>query len=235
MPVPTDFSIPYIDLELTTPDDIKIKAFLLLQRTVLNMGESPIESGDGLPSDEEVRQILWEVGGYSSPRFAVCGLAANGAHVPRQRWEPRASHPIGQDLLWQDALQRHHAFISRARVFSHFLRPFPPAHILSVVMATLRARRPKRVRRQGPRFLSYLRIAMPRRFYLCICAGLQVDAQTVLDYVRAHPILSRTQIVRLFALHVFFFSDCKSLCRYYMVNPSAAPFLSTLPIAIRMK
>ena len=155
MPVPTDFSIPYIDLELTTPDDIKIKAFLLLQRTVLNMGESPIEPGDGLPSDEEVRQILWEVGGYSSPRFAVCGLAANGAHVPRQRWEPRASHPIGQDLLWQDALQRHHAFISRARVFSHFLRPFPPAHILSVVMATLRARRPKRVRRQGPRFLSF--------------------------------------------------------------------------------
>ena len=63
VPVPTDFSIPYIDLELTTPDSIKIKAFLLLQRTVLNMGESPVESSEGLPSDEEVRQILWEVGG----------------------------------------------------------------------------------------------------------------------------------------------------------------------------
>jgi hypothetical protein len=55
VPVPTDFSIPYTDLELTTPDDVKIKAFLLLQRTVLNMGETPVESDGELPSDEEVR------------------------------------------------------------------------------------------------------------------------------------------------------------------------------------
>ena len=52
VPVPTDFSIPYTDLELTTSDKIKIRAFLLLQRTVLNMGETPVE---GSPSDEEVR------------------------------------------------------------------------------------------------------------------------------------------------------------------------------------
>jgi len=58
VPIPTDFSIPYTDLELTTPDDIKIKAFLLLQRTVLNMGEAPIVWEEGSPSDEEVRQIL---------------------------------------------------------------------------------------------------------------------------------------------------------------------------------
>jgi hypothetical protein len=55
VPIPTDFSIPYTDLELTTPDDVKIKAFLLLQRTVLNMGETPVESDGALPSDEEVR------------------------------------------------------------------------------------------------------------------------------------------------------------------------------------
>jgi len=52
--VPTNFSIPYTDLELTTPDDVKI--FLLLQRTVLNMGEMPVEWDEGSPSDEEVRQ-----------------------------------------------------------------------------------------------------------------------------------------------------------------------------------
>ena len=56
-------------------------------------------------------------------------------------------------------------------------------------MATLRARRPKRVRRQGPP----LRVAMPT---FAFCAGLQVDAQTVLDYVRAHPILCKTPVVR---------------------------------------
>ncbi|KAH9024508.1 hypothetical protein EDB85DRAFT_274665 [Lactarius pseudohatsudake] len=53
VPVPTDFSIPYTDLELTTPDDVKIKAFLLLQRTVLNLGETPVEWEEGPPSDEE--------------------------------------------------------------------------------------------------------------------------------------------------------------------------------------
>jgi len=58
VPIPTDFSIPYTDLKLTTPDDIKIKAFLLLQRTVLNMGETPVEWEKGSPSDSEVRQIL---------------------------------------------------------------------------------------------------------------------------------------------------------------------------------
>ena len=57
VPVPTDFSIPYIDLELTTPDDVKIKAFLLLQRTILNMSETPVHSDGELPSDEEVRWV----------------------------------------------------------------------------------------------------------------------------------------------------------------------------------
>lgn len=57
VPVPTEFSIPYTDLELTTPDDVKIRAFLLLQRAVLNMGETPVESDEGLPTnEEEVRQ-----------------------------------------------------------------------------------------------------------------------------------------------------------------------------------
>lgn len=28
------------------------------------------------------------------------------------------------------------------------------------------------------------------------CIGLQVDAQTVLDYVHAHPLLAKTQVVR---------------------------------------
>ncbi|KAI0264528.1 hypothetical protein BGY98DRAFT_1041011 [Russula aff. rugulosa BPL654] len=43
VPVPSDFSIPYTGLELTTPDNVKIRAFLLLQRHFLNMNESPIE------------------------------------------------------------------------------------------------------------------------------------------------------------------------------------------------
>jgi len=56
VPILTDFSIPYTDLELTTPDNIKIKAFLLLQWTVLNMGKTPVKS------DKEVCQIVWVLG-----------------------------------------------------------------------------------------------------------------------------------------------------------------------------
>ena len=56
VPIPTNFSIPYTDLKLTTPDDIKIKVFLLLQQTVLNMGETPVKS------DKEVCQIVWVLG-----------------------------------------------------------------------------------------------------------------------------------------------------------------------------
>ena len=52
VPVPTDFSIPYKDLELTTTDNVKIKAFLLLQRPVLGTNESQITSGE--ESGEEV-------------------------------------------------------------------------------------------------------------------------------------------------------------------------------------
>jgi hypothetical protein len=86
VPVPTDFSIPYTDLELTTSDKIKIRAFLLLQRTVLNMGETPVE---GSPSDEEVRsKCSWEpspgvLGSSHRHGLTVCGLAANSTHVSR--------------------------------------------------------------------------------------------------------------------------------------------------------
>ncbi|KAI9449635.1 ARM repeat-containing protein [Lactarius psammicola] len=51
--IPTDFSIPYADVELMTPDNVKIKAFLVLQRAVLNMGEMSVEWEEGSPSDED--------------------------------------------------------------------------------------------------------------------------------------------------------------------------------------
>jgi abhydrolase domain-containing protein 13 len=56
VPVPTDFSIPYTDLELTTTDDVKIKAFLLLQRPNLGMNETQVASGE--ESGEEVWHLL---------------------------------------------------------------------------------------------------------------------------------------------------------------------------------
>jgi hypothetical protein len=60
-------------------------------------------------------------------------------------------------------------------------------------MATLRAPLLKRVR--GP--LPRVDLALNKRRLRTV--GLQVDAQTVLDYVHAHPQLAKTPIVRLFS------------------------------------
>jgi len=64
VPVPSQFSIPYTDLELTTPDNIKIKTFLLLQRPVLNMNETPVEWDE--KSGEEVRHRVASRGIHGS-------------------------------------------------------------------------------------------------------------------------------------------------------------------------
>lgn len=64
VPVPSQFSIPYTDLELTTPDNVKIKSFLLLQRPVLNMNEMPVEWDE--KSEEEVRHCVTSHGIHGS-------------------------------------------------------------------------------------------------------------------------------------------------------------------------
>jgi len=64
VPVPSQFSIPYTDLELTTPDNVKIKTFLLLQRPVLNMNETAVEWGE--KSEEEVRHCVTSCGLHGS-------------------------------------------------------------------------------------------------------------------------------------------------------------------------
>ncbi|KAH9049247.1 alpha/beta-hydrolase [Lactarius deliciosus] len=124
VPVPTDFSIPYIDLELTTPDDVKIKAFLLLQRTVLNLGRDAGRVGRGAP--------------FAATRPTVLMFHGNGGN--------------------------HGHRIPLGKIFFGKMR-------CNVIM------------------LSYRGHGTPSE------KGLQIDAQTVLDYVRAHPILSKTRII----------------------------------------
>jgi hypothetical protein len=69
--------------------------------------------------------------------------------------------------------------------------PLPLSHRSRLVAtATLRVPLLRRVRERPLR--SY--ILAHRKQTRCI--GLQVDAQTVLDYVHAHPLLAKTQVVR---------------------------------------
>ncbi|KAH9019499.1 Alpha/Beta hydrolase protein [Lactarius hengduanensis] len=132
VPVPTDFSIPYTDLELTTPDDVKIKAFLLLQRTVLNLGETPVEWEEGPPSDEE----------FAATRPTVLMFHGNGGN--------------------------HGHRIPLGKIFFGKMR-------CNVIMLSYRG-------------YGHSEGTPSEK-------GLQTDAQTVLDYVRAHPILSKTRII----------------------------------------
>ncbi|KAH9059319.1 Alpha/Beta hydrolase protein [Lactarius vividus] len=132
VPVPTDFSIPYTDLELTTPDDVKIKAFLLLQRTVLNMGETLVEWEEGPPSDEE----------FAAARPTVLMFHGNGGN--------------------------HGHRIPLGKIFFGKMR-------CNVIMLSYRG-------------YGHSEGTPSEK-------GLQIDAQTVLDYVRAHPILSKTRII----------------------------------------
>ncbi|KAH8979922.1 Alpha/Beta hydrolase protein [Lactarius hatsudake] len=132
VPVPTDFSIPYTDLELTTPDDVKIKAFLLLQRTVLNLGETPVEWEEGPPSDEE----------FAATRPTVLMFHGNGGN--------------------------HGHRIPLGKIFFGKMR-------CNVIMLSYRG-------------YGHSEGTPSEK-------GLQIDAQTVLDYVRAHPILSKTRII----------------------------------------
>ncbi|KAI0317840.1 alpha/beta-hydrolase [Amylostereum chailletii] len=52
VPVPSEFSLPYQDLILTTPDNVRIKAYLLVQRPNLNIhGETSVDWNEDVDGD----------------------------------------------------------------------------------------------------------------------------------------------------------------------------------------
>jgi abhydrolase domain-containing protein 13 len=54
VPVPTDFGLPYEDVELITPDNVRIKCYLMIQRNPLDIaGMTEIDIPEG-KTDEEV-------------------------------------------------------------------------------------------------------------------------------------------------------------------------------------
>jgi len=130
VPVPSQFSIPYTDLELTTPDNVKIKTFLLLQRPVLNMNEMPVEWDE--KSEEE----------FASTRPTVLMFHGNGGNHGHRI-------PLGKIFFGK---MRCNVLMLSYRGYGH--SEGTPSE-----------------------------------------KGLQLDAQTVLDYVHAHPQLAKTQII----------------------------------------
>ncbi|KAF8460553.1 Alpha/Beta hydrolase protein [Russula ochroleuca] len=130
VPVPSDFSVPYTDLELTTPDNVKIRAFLLLQRHVLNMNETPLEW------DEQSKEE------FAATRPTVLMFHGNGGNHGHRI-------PLGKIFFGK---MRCNVLMLSYRGYGH--SEGTPSE-----------------------------------------KGLQVDAQTVLDYVHAHPQLAKTPII----------------------------------------
>lgn len=57
VPVPSAFGLPYEELVLETPDRVKVRAYLMVQRKDLTQSDSVVLSGRGSSgmSDDEVR------------------------------------------------------------------------------------------------------------------------------------------------------------------------------------
>ncbi|KAI0041478.1 alpha/beta-hydrolase [Auriscalpium vulgare] len=134
VPVPTDFSLPYSDVTLTTADNVKVKAYLLTQRPKLHInGETRIEWDDDEDGDAEE---------FAATRPTVLMFHGNGGN--------------------------HGHRIPLAKVFYLKMR-------CNVLMLSYRG--------------YGLSEGTPSE------KGLQMDAQTALDYVLAHEYLSRTPII----------------------------------------
>lgn len=81
VPVPTDFGLPYQDVELLTPDEVKLRCYLLVQRKdLLHIGAEPFE-GTEEETDEEVSSRLHASG--ACKRRGPSGQHGSGQSVSR--------------------------------------------------------------------------------------------------------------------------------------------------------
>ncbi|EJD54488.1 alpha/beta-hydrolase, partial [Auricularia subglabra TFB-10046 SS5] len=130
VPTPSDWHLLYEDLTLPTPDEVNIKAYLLLQRQHIPDGSSATEPGTS--SDDE----------YASRRPTVIMFHGNGGNIGHR--------------------------VPLARIFYLKMR-------CNVLMLSYR----------GYGFSE----GRPSE------KGIRIDAQTALDYILSHPVLSKTKII----------------------------------------
>lgn len=103
---PSDFGIPYEDLELKTSDDILLRCYLLLQKRELSSSHPDAAYLDvGNLSEDQVRfhtvppNIPEKLNVMPQFAIAVHRQPTNGADVPRERRKPWTPNPPREDLL----------------------------------------------------------------------------------------------------------------------------------------
>ncbi|KAI0644041.1 alpha/beta-hydrolase [Trametes meyenii] len=132
VPVPTDFSIPYQDLPLVTPDKVTLRCYLLTQRKELPFDDAKSIESSETETDEE----------FASRRPTIIMFHGNGGNVGHR--------------------------IPLAKVFYVAMR-------CNVLMLSYRGYGHSN--------------GHPSE------KGIRIDAQCALDYVLAHPYLSKTPVV----------------------------------------
>jgi hypothetical protein len=73
----------------------------------------------------------------------------------------------------------------------------------------------------------------PLRIFIHVSLGLMIDSQTILDYITAHPYLSKTPLVWYLACS--WPLTMLNLDRLYMGNPSVARLVLTLHLETQLK
>lgn len=71
VPVPTDFGLPYEDVELTTPDNVRIKCYLMIQKSKLDLARATVIDIPEDKSDED----------FASSRPTVIMFHGNGGNM----------------------------------------------------------------------------------------------------------------------------------------------------------
>jgi hypothetical protein len=108
VPTPADFGLPYEDLVLTTPDNVTLRSYLLVQRR--DLGDVARSTGldtSSFVSDSEVFSRYSVNPGTlktDADGILVCGHTTHGDDVPREWWKLWAPGTPREDLLRKDAL-----------------------------------------------------------------------------------------------------------------------------------
>lgn len=106
VPVPSDFGMPYQDLELRTPDDILLRCYLLPQRKTLHADHSEAVRVpyDGSETDDEVNFFVLLRDASDGYSYIVYCQPANCRHVPWKWGESWPPNPTCQNIFHEDAM-----------------------------------------------------------------------------------------------------------------------------------
>lgn len=107
VPVPSDFGMPYQDLELRTPDGILLRCYLLPQRKTLHADHSEAVRVpyDGPETDDEVNPlVLLRDASVTFYSYIVYCHPANCCHVSRKWGESWPPNPTCQNIFHEDAM-----------------------------------------------------------------------------------------------------------------------------------